>query len=400
MIDRLARPLAWLLFAVTTVTTVWDLVAIAYGREVSYLSSAAVDALWATGFFAFGVVATVIVMRLPRHRIGWLFMWTAVLMSIELWLARIGQNALEVDHVGFDDRLAWVTNWLWLPPLVLLTVHLPLYFPNGNALSLRWRAVGWIGGLATAASVVAAALRVGPLDTPFPTVINPFGTPPFDASTQTAAETLWFASAIAAIGAITIRFRGSAGIERQQIKWLLVSLVPGLGLVIVSVVWAATGGAPGQIPYAALLIVPVWTAGVAVASAVAIFRYRLYDIDLVINRALVYGATTALIVAAFVVGIVVLQALLRPFTSGSEIAVAASTLANVALVQPIRRRIQGVVDRRFYRSRYDAGRTLDDFSVRLRDQVALDAVRTDLLDAVRESVQPAHASVWLREPRT
>jgi hypothetical protein len=129
---------------------------------------------------------------------------------------------------------------------------------------------------------------------------------------------------------------------------------------------------------------------------VAILRYRLYDIDVLINRTLVYGATTALIAAVFFGGIVVLQAILRPLTGGSEIAVAISTLAAVAVFGPLRARIQRVVDRRFYRSRYDAARTLDAFSVRLRDQVALDTVRAELLAAVRETVQPAHASVWLR----
>ena len=133
------------------------------------------------------------------------------------------------------------------------------------------------------------------------------------------------------------------------------------------------------------------------AVAAAILRQGLYDIDLVIERTLVYGVTTAAIAAAFFGGIVVLQTLLRPFTGGSEIAVAGSTLASFALFQPLRRRIQRAVDRRFYRSRYDAERTLDDFSVRLRDEVDLDAVGAELVDAAQRTVQPAHASVWLRE---
>jgi len=136
---------------------------------------------------------------------------------------------------------------------------------------------------------------------------------------------------------------------------------------------------------------------IPVCMAVAIVRHRLFDIDVLINRALVYGATTAGIAVAFFAGIVVLQALLRPITSGSEFAVAASTLTSVALFQPLRARVQRAVDRRFYRSRYDAARTLDAFSVRLRDEVDLDAVRGELVAAVRDTVQPAHASVWLRE---
>jgi hypothetical protein len=133
-----------------------------------------------------------------------------------------------------------------------------------------------------------------------------------------------------------------------------------------------------------------------ISMGIAILRYRLFDIDILINRALVYGATTAGIALAFFAGIVVLQAILRPLTSGSELAVAASTLVSFALFQPLRRRFQSAVDHRFYRSRYDAARTLDAFSVRLRDEVDLDAVRGGLLDAVRDTVHPAHASVWLR----
>ena len=136
---------------------------------------------------------------------------------------------------------------------------------------------------------------------------------------------------------------------------------------------------------------------VPIAIGIAILRYRLYDIDVLINRALVYGATTAMIGVAFFAGIVVLQAILRPLTGGSEVAVAASTLLSFALFQPLRHRIQGVVDRRFFRSRYDAVRILDAFSSRLRDEVDLDAVRADLVDAAHRTVQPVHANVWLRE---
>ena len=136
---------------------------------------------------------------------------------------------------------------------------------------------------------------------------------------------------------------------------------------------------------------------IPIAAGVAIFRYRLYDIDLLINRTLVYGLTSAAIGAAFIGGIVLLQTLLRPFTGGSELAVAASTLASFAFFQPLRVRMQRFVDRRFYRSRYDAVRTLEVFTDRLRDEVDLDAVCADLVDAVRDTVQPAHAGVWLRE---
>ena len=136
-----------------------------------------------------------------------------------------------------------------------------------------------------------------------------------------------------------------------------------------------------------------------VMIGIAVLRYRLYDIDVLINRALVYGATTAAIGAAFFAGIVVLQSALRPLTGGSELAVAGSTLLCFALFQPVRRRAQSTIDRRFYRARYDAVRTLDLFASRLAEEVDLDTVRSDLVEAVQRSVQPTHASVWLREQR-
>ena len=145
------------------------------------------------------------------------------------------------------------------------------------------------------------------------------------------------------------------------------------------------------------LVWPISVAAIPIAIGIAVLRYRLYDIDVLINRTLVYGLTTGGIAAVFFGGIVVLQTLLRPFTTGSEIAVAASTLFTVALLQPLRSRIQQAVDHRFYRSRYDAARTIDGFAEELRDEVDLDAVRTHLLGAVGQTMSPAHASLWLRE---
>jgi len=187
---------------------------------------------------------------------------------------------------------------------------------------------------------------------------------------------------------LVVRFRRAHGVERQQLKWVASS---GMFCALAFGVMVASGT-----PKASQVLMVAAFTSMPIAIGIAITRYRLYDIDVLINRALVYGSTTASIALAFFAGIVVLQALLRPLTSGSEVAVAVSTLISVALFQPLRQRVQDAVDGRFYRSRYDAARTLDTFSIRLRDQVALDAVRGDLLEAVRETVQPAHAALWLR----
>jgi hypothetical protein len=190
------------------------------------------------------------------------------------------------------------------------------------------------------------------------------------------------------LAAAIARWRRSTGIERQQLElFVYVDCLIALSLVL------SASGLPG--PWG--LLSDVALLGLPIAIAVAVFRYRLYDIDVLINRTLVYGVTTGVIAAAFFGGIVLLQTLLRPFTTGSEIAVAASTLLTVALFQPLRSRVQQTVDRRFWRSRYDAARTLDMFAEELRDEVDLDAVRAHLLGAVSQTMSPAHASLWLRE---
>jgi hypothetical protein len=288
---------------------------------------------------------------------------------------------------------AWIESWIWLVGVTLITTITLLIFPTGALISPRWRAVAWLAGLDGTVGVVGLAFAGGPLNNA-PFIDNPYP------ALGDLGKTLFFASyaglafvATASAASLLVRYRRVSGVERQQLKWL--ALEAGLIAITVAVTVVAQAYAPDFKPTQVLFIVVI--ALVPFTIGIAVLRYRLYDIDVLINRALVYGATTAGIAAAFFGGIVLLQALLRPITSGSELAVAASTLSSLALFQPLRRRIQDAVDRRFYRSRYDAGRILDDFSVRLRDQVAIDAVRADLLDAVRDTVQPAHASVWLRE---
>jgi hypothetical protein len=289
------------------------------------------------------------------------------------------------------SALAWIASWsftLFAAPMLTLV---PQLFPTGRPLGPRWTWLLWLGAGTVPVSVFLFGLQPGPLENAS-FVENPLAVPGALADLRAALQApllALIALTFAASGAtLAIRFRRAAGTEREQLKWVASSAV--LCALTFGGMLATGSSKPGQVAMiAALMTMPI-------AIGVAILRYRLYDIDVIINRALVYGATTAGIAIAFFAGIVVLQAILRPLTSGSELAVAASTLVSFALFQPLRRRSQSAVDRRFYRSRYDAARTLDAFSIRLRDQVALDAVRTDLLEAVRDTVHPAHASVWLR----
>ncbi|HAL25188.1 MAG TPA: hypothetical protein DCP25_00405 [Chloroflexi bacterium] len=187
-----------------------------------------------------------------------------------------------------------------------------------------------------------------------------------------------------------IRYRRSSAVEREQIKWLAYSGTLAFVLIVLG------NAIPGDLGTWLFPLAFVVLGTLPIAIAIAIFRYRLYDIDVLIRRTLVYAAVSAVLLAAYIGGVALFQTILAPFIAGNGVAVAISTLAVVALFQPVRRRIRAAVDRRFYRSRYDAERTLDAFAGRLRDEVDLESVRADLLQAVRETVQPAHASVWLR----
>jgi MFS family permease len=330
---------------------------------------------------AFALTGALIITGRPRHPIGWIYVASALLTAIGMFAIVYSTVA---DQRGLQYRTAalavFAISW-FAGNLLPITIGL-LLFPNGRLPSARWRAVVAITAVGYLAIVGNNALA---------------GRPEYE--TLRAISGLGMLAIpiaiLASVGSLVWRWQHTIGVERQQLKWVgAAALFLGLDVVVV-LLFASIG----VFPESGSVTVAVLTLGIAlvpVAVAVAILRYRLYDIDVLINRTLVYGATSAGIVAAFFGGIVVLQALLRPLTSGSEIAVAGSTLVSFALFQPLRRRVQGAVDHRFYRSRYDAERTLDLFSVRLRDEVDLESVRGELLDAVGRTVQPAHASVWLR----
>jgi hypothetical protein len=358
----------------------------------------------ALGMLAYVLVGAVIGSRRPGNAVGWILLAAGVAWELFVFgTGYAGYGTFVSAGLPAVAPIALATADGWLISGTLVGT-LFMLFPDGRALSPRWRAAMWLMLVAIAAQILIRGLgSVVPNRT---YLRNPLGSPGGDAFAASAIgviNSVWPAFLVLAVIALVVRFRRSSDLERKQLEWIASAATVQVGAVVLLQVVIVTplhaldpsarvagelfAGVPFAVSFCAL----------PAAAALALFRYRLYDIDLVINRALVYGATTAGVGAAFFGGIAVLQALLRPFTSGSELAVAASTLASFLLFQPIRQRVQRAVDRRFYRSRYDAARTLDRFSGQLASEVDLSAVRTSLIGAVGDAVQPAHASVWLRE---
>jgi hypothetical protein len=347
----------------------------------------------------FGVVLTslggAIALRHPRNSVGWIYLGCGFFVALMEAAQEYASYAL-VERGGAlpgGEWGVWLTQLALFLSLVPIGTYLLLVFPNGRPPSARWRPVGWYAVSALALWVATSSLLFTSVGFSFiaPNPVSLGFQIPLDQGGRQLFSTLLIGpAAVLCAAAFVHRFRGSRGVERQQLKWVAyaaVIFVVGLLLLVP----LSFGRKPLEI--AQQLI----TLSVPVAAGIAILRYRLYDIDLLINRTLVYGATSAAIAATFFVGIVALQALLRPLTAGSELAIAASTLVSFALFQPVRRRVQDAVDRRFDRSRYDTARTLDLFADRLRDEVDLDALREDLLTSVRATMAPAHTSLWLRD---
>jgi MFS family permease len=265
-----------------------------------------------------------------------------------------------------------------------------LLFPTGHLPSRRWRPVVWAMVAATAAVVVATALTPGPVEY-FPGLQNPLGLagagPVLDPVVEVGFLVM-VAGVFAAAGSLIARWRRARGVERQQLKWLAYAAV----MLVVAQVGASLLPRPLflLVSYTSALLFPV-------AVGIAVVRYRLYDIDRLINRTLVYGLLTTLLGAIYAGTVLVLgQVFGGVGGKPPSWVVAGATLAVAALFQPARRRIQAVVDRRFNRRKYDAARTVEAFSVRLRDEVDLDALSAELLAVVDQTMQPTTLSLWLR----
>jgi hypothetical protein len=353
----------------------------------------------------YSVIGAIIASRLPSHPIGWICCAIGVMAAVESFSSEYALYALLAPHpeplLG-GKVMAWLSIWVWILMFGLI-VSLLLLFPTGRLPNSRWRPFAWMSAALTLMAAILMAISphivldtLGPSGKGRITLPNPLGVEGLP-NLYLPVQTLVLALGLVAAASVVVGRRGARGVERQQIKWLLYAgAIFFLGNVLKNTVFSPLGEVSWGL-WVGYLLVSIGGLGGPIAIGIAILRYRLYDIDLLINRTLVYGSLTAMLVTLYFGGIVVLQRMFVILTGQqSTLAVVASTLLIAALFTPLRRRIQSFIDRHFYRSKYDARKTLEAFSATLRDETDLEALSDDLVGVVRETMQPAHVSVWLR----
>jgi hypothetical protein len=350
---------------------------------------------------AFSTVGALIVARLPGNPIGWIL--CAAGLSIGFTTLASGYAVFSLaahDLMPGTEWAAWFAYWIWVPGVGPAMTFGLLLFPDGRPPTRRWRIGGLLAAVSLAALGFGLAFTPGPLPD-YPEVDNPVGVAFIEGSALEDGGVGWFLlSACVVICAVSmaVRYRRTTGEQRQQIKWFVFASVLIAGGWAAS--WAAqdaASGSAGAWGVVSLMLGIGSLLGIPAAVGIAILRHHLYDIDVIINRTLVYGSLTASLVAAYFGGVVGLQYAFRVLTGGeSQLAVVASTLAIAALFTPLRRRIQTFIDRQFYRKKYDARKTLEAFTSQLRDETNLEALSNDLVGVVRETMQPSHISLWLR----
>jgi hypothetical protein len=340
------------------------------------------------------LVGAVVASRLPQNAIGWVLLAMGVGLGLSATGTSYGALGILTSYgpLPLDDLAAWFGEWSFVPVVYGGVAALLFLFPDGHFISRPWRSVGWVSAFVVIVATVVDAFAPGRLEG-VEAVNNPVAATGWFAdvvlAVQPVVDTLALPVFGCAVAGLVVRFRRSTGIERQQLKWI------SSALILVGVGLGLTAGAPVAGEATFFLALFALTA-MPVATGVAMLRYRLYDIDVVINRTLVYAVLTATLGTVYLGSVLLLQLVLNRFTQGSSLAIAVSTLTVAALFRPARARIQEAVDRRFFRSKYDAGQTLDRFATHMRDQVDLADIGSDLLTVVAETVQPRHVSLWLR----
>jgi hypothetical protein len=382
----------------------------ASGGITDVVANSVFAVVFAAIVLSFSTVGALIATRQPQNPIGWIM----IVAGFGLAATILTGNYVEISLVQPPGRLpatewvAWVAQWVWVLGFGPALTFLLLLFPNGRLPSRRWRPVGWLAVAAMVTLSCGVAFMPGPLPD-YPQIRNPVGLTLLEGSflAGEGGPLLYLslvASTVLSASSMVVRFRQAVGEERQQIKWFAFAAgFAALGWVVNSLAYANDEGTESLLLVAAQLLLLLSLLGIPLAVGIAILKYRLYEIDLIINRTLVYGSLTATLALVYFGGVTATQAIFQTLTGQEtqpQLLVVVSTLIIAALFNPLRRRIQSFIDRSFYRRRYDARKTLEAFSAKLRDQTDLEALSDDLVGVVRETMQPAHVSLWLRPDTT
>jgi hypothetical protein len=394
MSRRSAAWLAWSLLALSLALTALSLLLLGLTishPDVSFYYYWLEATALAVGY---STVGGVVASRMPDSPIGWLFCTIGLLFGVIHFCGEYSMYTLVAvpGALPAGEVTAWIDAWIWVPSLGLI-VFLLLVFPDGRLPGALWRRVAWFTASIVVAGAVLAAFSPGAvLQHPFE---NPLGIEVLP-NVYKPLEAIMYALIVLGASSMLARLRQAGRIERQQIKWFAYATTVSIsGVILKNTIFPAVGG--DWVWWVGFVLTTVGLIGSPFAMGIAILRYRLYEIDLLINRTLVYGSLTAVLTVVYVGSVVALQYVFRTLTGeGSQLAVVASTLAIAALFIPLRRRIQSFIDRRFYRKKYDAARTLAAFSAKLRDETDLDTLSDDLVGVVDQTMQPAHVTLWLR----
>jgi hypothetical protein len=357
------------------------------------------DAVVLVPAVAFAGVGGLIASRQAGNPIGGLFCAVGVVIAGVVFSTAYAYHALiaEPGSLPGGAYAAFVGANIW-GVAFYAGVFILLLFPNGKPASRRWRRVLWLQA-AGLLLYVAGLFAPETLTEPFEGFGNPLHIEGAPGALENLSVAGWFilvAGYVLAVVAVSLRFRRAGAVERQQLKWMA-SAGAFFAVSFVIQGFATDSGSGlledvlGGMSVAALTSIPL-------AAGVAIFRYRLYEIDVIVRKTLVYGVATAALAGLYLAVVLLLQQAFSSFAGGSDLAIAASTLAAFALFRPFRARVQALVDQRFYRRKYDAQRTLEELSARLRDEVDLGALEVELGRVVHDTVQPNHVSLWLRQP--
>ena len=344
-------------------------------------------------------VGALVSARKPENPIGWIFLAVSLFGIVAGLVTVLDRDAFDATTVREGSLVEWIGNWVWtlaFAPVILVL----LLFPTGRPLSPRWRFV--VGGVAAGlvAATISYAFAPGRFDNSDEPITNPYGIESLDLPLEIlegVGGALIIGGLLASMVCLVLRFKRSKDVERQQLKWIAYAAGVVITAFVLTIPAEMTNQNDPRLTNLMNSIFIVVVTGIPISVGVAILRYRLYDIDRIIRRTVSYGLLTVLLATVYLAGVLLVQSTL-PVADDSPVVIAASTLGMVALFRPLRNRIQAVVDRRFNRRGFDAIRTIDDFSARLRAETNLDSLTIDLVGVVRDTMQPAHISLWL-DPR-